>query len=117
MSEDYDQYMGNDVKEVHLVAEVKGNARKGMLFHGLILERDRDWPFPGINGRPVQWCEKCKGRIYNAPIFDITDLKALACQINDDPDVPGNLKLKIHNWITARKCGEKHGYTYGPGSE
>jgi len=98
--------MSTTNNEVHIKLKISGNEEKITLFHWILGDLDRDWPWnPKANGH-LKICPDCEGGIYINPYFAAEDVKALAKQLNDTGLVNGNLKVKIKRYCKGSICKE-----------
>jgi hypothetical protein len=93
--------MNDRDKHIHLT--LRGSKEKQGLFHWMVHDFDRDWPF---QEKTSLLCKVCNGGIWKNPRFLPSQLKILAKQINGLPG-EGHLKLKIRSFLPAKICYEK----------
>jgi hypothetical protein len=89
--------------EYHVKMKVSGNKKKISLFHFILSDADKDYPYKD-GKEPKNWCHTCCGAIYQFPRFKPTHLLALGKQISECDLLPGHLKVKIKRYCKAETC-------------
>lgn len=102
MGSAYPQYES----EYHVKLKITGNKNKIRLFHWMLEDMDRDYPWKedGTLKLTAKVCKDCGGTVYPRPKFRAEHILGWAKQLSEMDLLPGRVKVKIKRFCGLTQC-------------